>query len=305
MIQTKPFERIYSFLTVLSWSLLFTLCNSFSAFDVVRRTNAVHRSQYFAWDDNRIASQRLLTLLEAAKVGIFYGTSTGTTADVAYRIAAGFGAEVADEPLDIDELKGNVAATFAKYESLVIGTPTWNTGADTERSGTAWDYELYNGEVKKLDVKGKNVAVFGLGDSVSYSDNYADATGELHDIFQTLGCNMMGYTSQEGYEHTASKSIRGDLFCGLLCDNVNQEELTPGRVKNWVEQLKKEGFLKETTGTSVLPTSTVTAFEIPQKNVRDDTPVATSIINETPVSTQSILEGFVPHHNSKTGVTMW
>jgi hypothetical protein len=55
---------------------------------------------------------------------------------------AGFGAEVADEPLDIDELKGNVAATFAKYESLVIGTPTWNTGADTERSGTAWDYEL-------------------------------------------------------------------------------------------------------------------------------------------------------------------
>jgi len=49
---------------------------------------------------------------------------------------------VADEPLDIDELKGNVAATFAKYESLVIGTPTWNTGADTERSGTAWDYEL-------------------------------------------------------------------------------------------------------------------------------------------------------------------
>jgi flavodoxin len=87
---------------------------------------------------------------------------------------------------------------------------------------------LDNGEVKKLDVKGKNVAVFGLGDSVSYSDNYADATGELHDIFQTLGCNMMGYTSQEGYEHTASKSIRGDLFCGLLCDNVNQEELTPG-----------------------------------------------------------------------------
>lgn len=87
MIQTKPFERIYSFLTVLSLSHLFTLCSSFSAFHVAQRTNAVHRSQYFGWDDTRIASQRLLTLLEAAKVGIFYGTSTGTTTDVAYRIA--------------------------------------------------------------------------------------------------------------------------------------------------------------------------------------------------------------------------
>jgi flavodoxin len=30
-----------------------------------------------------------------------------------------------------------------------------------------------------LDLKGKNVAVFGLGDQESYSDNYADASGEV------------------------------------------------------------------------------------------------------------------------------
>ena len=73
--------------------------------------------------------------------------------------------------------------------------------------------------------------MFGLGDSVSYGENYADAAGELHDVFENLGCQILGYTSQEGYLHEASKSIRGDKFCGLLCDQVNQEELSESRVK--------------------------------------------------------------------------
>lgn len=39
---------------------------------------------------------------------------------------------------------------------------------------------------------------------------------------------MHGYISQEGYVHESSKAIRGDKFCGLLLDAVNQEEMTEG-----------------------------------------------------------------------------
>jgi flavodoxin I len=98
--------------------------------------------------------------------------------------------------------------------------------------------------MQKLSLKDKKVAVFGLGDSSSYSDYYCDAAGEIHDVFQKLGANMLGYTSQEGYEHQASEAIRGDLFCGLLLDAINQEELTKGRVEAWVKQLIKEGVLE-------------------------------------------------------------
>ena len=101
-------------------------------------------------------------------------------------------------------------------------------GADTERSGTGWD-ELYYDSMSDLDLSGKKVAVFGLGDSVSYAENYSDAAGELHDVFEKLGCQMYGYVSQEGYLHEDSKAIRGDKFCGLLLDMVNQEELTTER----------------------------------------------------------------------------
>ena len=51
-------------------------------------------------------------------------------------------------------------------------------GADTERSGTGWD-EVYYGEMENLQIAGKKVAVFGLGDQISYSENYADASGEV------------------------------------------------------------------------------------------------------------------------------
>merc|ERR1719159_670898 len=48
-------------------------------------------------------------------------------------------------------------------DSLIVGAPTWNTGADEERSGTAWDEFLY-GDLTSLDLKGKKVAIFGMGD---------------------------------------------------------------------------------------------------------------------------------------------
>jgi flavodoxin I len=177
------------------------------------------------------------------KIGIFFGTSTGGTETVASVIASEFGNGVAAGPFEIDTLKGNLQEKFNEYDCLLVGTPTWNTGADTERSGTGWD-EMYYGEMQNLKIQGKKVAVFGLGDSESYCDNYADASGELHDVFESLGCNMHGYTSQDGYEHEESKAIRGEKFCGLPLDVVNQDDLTEERVKNWVSQLKQEGFLE-------------------------------------------------------------
>ncbi|KAI2503706.1 flavodoxin [Fragilaria crotonensis] len=237
-------------------------------------------------------------------VGIFFGTSTGNTESVAELISAEFGDD-ASEPIDIDSVQGKLADEFAKYDALIVGTPTWNTGADTERSGTGWD-EVYYGEMQDLKLQGKNVAVFGLGDSVSYAENYADGTGELHDVFQALGCNMLGYVSQEGYEHEASKAIRGDLFCGLPLDNVNFEELTAERVSKWVAQLKDEGIL-DLEGSGSRDDESV---ETPDPVMADlDAALRMDLEESSSLLTESISKvgagGFTPHYNAKTGRTMW
>lgn len=60
-------------------------------------------------------------------------------------------------------------AKFADYDNIIAGAPTWNTGADEDRSGTTWD-EVDSSDMG--DLSGKTVAVFGLGDSVSYASTY-------------------------------------------------------------------------------------------------------------------------------------
>jgi flavodoxin I len=133
------------------------------------------------------------------KVGLVYSTTTGNTETVAGYIAAKTGLEA----VDIGDLSGDDVAGF---DGLIIGAPTWHTGADSERSGTAWDEFIY-GDLTGLDLKGKKVAIFGLGDQSGYGDNFCDAMDELKSCFSAQGAEVIGSWSTDGYEHMESKSV--------------------------------------------------------------------------------------------------
>ena len=47
--------------------------------------------------------------------------------------------ELGDLSSDPQEIADADLSTLSEYDALVVGAPTWNTGADTERSGTGWD----------------------------------------------------------------------------------------------------------------------------------------------------------------------
>jgi flavodoxin I len=68
-----------------------------------------------------------------AKVGIWYSSSTGNTDTVAGYIAKAAGV---DDYNDIGDAKNE---EMESADALIVGAPTWHTGADTERSGTSWD----------------------------------------------------------------------------------------------------------------------------------------------------------------------
>ena len=129
---------------------------------------------------------------------------------------------------------------FSGFDGLIVGAPTWNTGADDMRSMTDWDDKL--DDIRELNLDGKPVAVFGLGDSCGYGEYFCDAIEELHDAFAAAGANMIGYTSPEGYDFTDSKALREGKFLGLPLDATNEDDLTEGRVKKWTEQLVTEGM---------------------------------------------------------------
>jgi flavodoxin I len=98
------------------------------------------------------------------------------------------------------------------------------------------------GALTTLDLTGKKVAIFGLGDQSGYADNFCDAMDELKHCFEKQGAEILGFTSTQGYDHTESKSETNGRFVGLACDEDNQPELSEMRVKAWIAQLKSEGM---------------------------------------------------------------
>ena len=89
-------------------------------------------------------------------------------------------------------------------------------------------------------MKGKRVALFGLGDQVNYPDNLADGLGLLGDAFEKAGASLVGFTPTKDYSFNRSKALRGNEWCGLVLDFENQSEMTDGRIKAWCDRLRAE-----------------------------------------------------------------
>ena len=171
---------------------------------------------------------------EVMGITIFYASTTGKAADVDERLADLLAGQVTVK--DVDSI--TAADDLAECTTMVCCVPTWNTGADTLRSGTAWD--SYVEDIPDLDMRGCSVAILGLGDSSSYADYFCDAMEELHTAFSQAGARMVGHVSTDGYNFNASKSVVNGNFCGLAIDEDSEPELTDARLQAWVAQLKRE-----------------------------------------------------------------
>lgn len=168
--------------------------------------------------------------MKTKRIGVFCGTNTHKTVSVANKIIKAF--DTADIDLkSIEEAWGN---DFESYDFLIAGTSTWFDG----ELPVYWDEILP--ELRTLNLKGKKVAIFGLGDQVKYPDNFVDGIGLLADAFQKAGASLVGLTSSEGYQFTQSQALMESQFLGLALDIENESNKTDKRIHDWVEGLKKE-----------------------------------------------------------------
>lgn len=89
------------------------------------------------------------------KVGIYYGTTTGTTEDVANRIAQYF------DDVDVIEVSNGID-NFLDYDLLILGSPTWGLGDLQDEWMVCID------EIDDMDLTGKYIALFGTGDQEAF-----------------------------------------------------------------------------------------------------------------------------------------
>lgn len=163
------------------------------------------------------------------KVGIFYGSTLGNTMKVAEQIQHAFGADQADL-LNIEKA---TAKDIEKYDNLIFGTSTWGMGEMQE------DWEIFASRLDELDISGKRLALFGIGDQKEWADSFVNGLGALYHRFKDKSI-IIGFTPVDGYDFEISLAIKNNRFVGLAIDNVNQADLTQERISNWVEQLRIE-----------------------------------------------------------------
>ena len=160
---------------------------------------------------------------------VIYGSSTGTCQGLAEKIGQQLSVQE-DGIIDVQNLSADVVN---KYDVLILGTSTWGAGEMQD--------DWYDGVkvLKQAGLQGKAVAVFGCGDSESYSDTFCGGMAELYNAAKDAGATMMGEVATDGYNFDDSEAVVDGKFVGLALDEVNEDDKTDSRIEAWVEELKK------------------------------------------------------------------
>jgi flavodoxin I len=142
-----------------------------------------------------------------SKILIVYGSTTGNTEMVAE--------EIIDLLKDHEVLLQDVADTnpedLTKYDVLVLGSSTWDDGLLQQ------DFRDFV-EGLEVDLTGKKLAIFGLGDS-NYPD-FCEAADILEETFTKLG----GKT----------------IVATLKIDGFPDEEENEQKIKAWCQELSQK-----------------------------------------------------------------
>jgi flavodoxin I len=172
------------------------------------------------------------------KIGIFFATDTGRTRLVAKQIAKKL-AGLADAPVNIGR---TTLAAFLSYDALILGSPTLGDGElpglDAGLAQPGWQEFLP--QLAGVDLTGKVVAVYGLGDQSKYPTAFVNAVGIIHDVLQAAGARLVGHWPTAGYEFKSSQAVAGEHFRGLALDQINQPALTEERLDAWLAQIRPE-----------------------------------------------------------------
>lgn len=161
-----------------------------------------------------------------SKTVVVYGSSTGTCEAIAEKIGAKLGAEV----VNVQDLNGDVLTA----DNILLGTSTWGAGELQD--------DWYDGlkTLQSADLSGKTIALFGCGDSSSYSDTFVGGIGELYNGIKDSGARFIGSVTTDDYTFDDSEAVIDGKFIGLPLDDINEDDKTDTRIEAWIAQISPD-----------------------------------------------------------------
>ena len=155
------------------------------------------------------------------KTIVVYGSSTGTCEGIAGDIASKLGCDA----INVSDLTTDIVA---ENDNLILGTSTWGCGEVQD--------DWYDGinTLKGCDLSSKTVALFGCGDSASYSDTFCGGMAVIYETVKAAGANVIGAVDASDYTYDDSEAVVDGKFVGLALDNDNEDDKTTGRIDAWL-----------------------------------------------------------------------
>lgn len=159
---------------------------------------------------------------------IFYGTTTFTTEDVAYKLQEKVkDAEVFNVIDGIDNMED--------FDLIYICTPTYGRGELEDHWADVIE------ELENKDLSSKYVALLGTGDSIVHGDSFVNTLSSMYEILEKTNCTFLGNrVSVDDYSFEESTAIREGYFIGLPIDEMNEYELTEDRIDRWINQIEEQ-----------------------------------------------------------------
>lgn len=167
-----------------------------------------------------------------SKTAIFFGPQGGAVNRVADKLKDLIGAD----KVDMVAVKNATVADIEKYDKIIFGIST--VGKETWHSKYSnVDWSQFLPEIAKTRYEGKTIAIFGLGDHVTYTATFVDHIGLLANELKHNGAVLTGLVSADEYEFDESEAVEDGKFMGLPIDEDFEPELTEERLEKWVKQI--------------------------------------------------------------------
>ncbi len=166
------------------------------------------------------------------KVAIVYWPKDGNVEVVANKIHA----QLNDNEAVVADITKAGEVDLENQDLLIIGGST--VGAEIweeAKSNNKWN--VFFKSLDSMNLKGKKIALFGLGDQVLYPGNFVDGLSVISHELENRGAKLIGAWPTEGYSFTDSTAVKDGKFLGLAIDEDHESDLTDDRIKNWLAQL--------------------------------------------------------------------
>ena len=177
----------------------------------------------------KAVKKRTKNYSSSEKIGVFYGSNTGNSEAICDRIQETLGEEI----IDLFNVSDTDPNKILEYNHIIISCPTWYDGELQE------DWIEFLPKIAALDLNGKKIVMFGMGDQEGYADYFLDALGIIAEDLIKAGAKIEGEWPAEGYDFNKSLGLKpdGKHFYGLGLDEENQSELHDARLEKWLEML--------------------------------------------------------------------